>query len=514
MTIGINDTASNEYIGNGTASVFPITFKTFEKESIEASVADADGLTTNLTINTHFTLDSIGIVNTNGQLTLVNGAFSWVNATGKLQTGWTLYIKHKATGYQPMKGRDIIGRFAPEKIESTIDRLAMNVLAIKGIASRALGLQLGDGGDASLPPLAGNANKILKVNATATGFEYGPTVTQVETWKNDAQTAATTATTKAGEASTSASNAATSATNAANSATAANAAKSGAETAKTGAETARDGAGVSQTNAANSANNSATSATNSANSATAAANSATAAANSATAASTAQGFRDQAEAHKNAAALSATNAANSATASASSATDANTHKLGAQTARTGAETAKTAAEAARDQANIHENQSFLWSERILYDRIFNVDATMSPFTIDDTIHQDSIIKVDDGLGPVTLILPTIASTVDQIAWKIGVLMTQSFNPVTIQRSGTDTINGMPTMVINSPFTGGLIYANSPTDWKGKYFMNAVLAADALPAGGILGDVLYKNSGTDFDASWSEDKSLANALIFG
>lgn len=119
----------DQYVGNDLASVFAITYPTFEDDNIIASVIDVNDVETPLVINTDYTLASIGIPNTDGELTLVDNGQAWING-GNLATGYDLRIKFNPDAFQPSKMRDQ-GRFAPEVIEKALDRLTMCILAIR-----------------------------------------------------------------------------------------------------------------------------------------------------------------------------------------------------------------------------------------------------------------------------------------------------------------------------------------------------------------------------------------------
>lgn len=133
MTVALNTPAVLSYVGNDTADVFPITFPTFEEENIEVEVEDSAGDIEELDLSTHFTLANIGRPGVNGSVTLVDTGDDWLTGSGKLKTGYTLYVKFAANPSQPMKGRDW-GAFAPERFERTLDRLCMNIIAVNSLA--------------------------------------------------------------------------------------------------------------------------------------------------------------------------------------------------------------------------------------------------------------------------------------------------------------------------------------------------------------------------------------------
>lgn len=481
MTVGINTEAVLPYIGNSTANVFPITFPTFEEETIEASVSDVDGIVTNLDIDTDFTLSSIGLPNTNGSMTLVNNAQAWL-ASGKLKTGYTLYIKFAASGLQPMRGREW-GNFAPERFERTLDRFAMSILAVKAIAGQALGLSIGSGGNGTLPPLAGNDGRILQVNDTGDGFEYGVTSDTIEGYRDDANASAVAADASEVAADASADAAAVSATAAAASATQANTSSSNAATARNAAETAADNAAASESNAAGSS----ITANTAKNAAVIAQGLAEAARDAAIAAaadtSAAEGFKDDAEAARDAAVI-AQAAAEAAQAIAETAeAQSEAAATGSEAAMVGAEAAMGFAQAFADDAEESAQQSELFAGLNLYQHKLNISFADSPFTVDDDSHDSTLIIVDDTGGDVVINMPAISDTSDQLAWKVGfVKQAATGNKFTVNRNGTDTIAGTTSIDVEDPGLGVLLYANSPTDWAARYFLS-VVAQDAFILGG-------------------------------
>jgi hypothetical protein len=505
--------ATLEYIGNNTASVFAITFPTYEVETIEAVVTDAVGISTDLSLTTDYTLDSVGLPNTNASLTLVSDGQAWLSA-GKLKTGYTLYIKFSTQSFQPARFRDL-GRFSPEVFEKTLDRLTMNVKAIKDVADRALQLEIGSGGTGLIPPLAGNANKILVVNPGATAFVYGPTVNDIIDYKNDAEAAAVVADVSADAAALSAIAADASADAAALDAASALSNKNLAVTAKNDAQTAAAGAAVSQIAAAASAINAQVFANN-------ADASADAAAASALDAATAEGFKDDAELAATASAASASASAASAVLSDASADASASSALDSQNAAVAADASATDAE---DQADISllyaiesENSAInseIFSERLLWESTKKITFADSPYYVDPILDRDVILSVDDTAGQVLIYLPDIAVT--DLGWECGVFKpANSPLPIVIYPDSPNTINGSAFInIMDAPF-GATIYAGAPTNWIAKFFIasTSTIAGSSVPSGGIAGDLLIKQSNIDGDVLWEEDPSVVNALIFG
>lgn len=206
--IGKNEVAEVSYIGNDTASMFSIPFKTWNPDDLVVfMVRQSDGVRLDIQLTADYTLDY-----GRKELTLVSSGQEWLEG-GNLKLGYTLFIQFDTEAYQPAKFTDI-GGITPAKFSESMDRLTMTIKAVNDKASRALSIGAG-AGDSNLPPLVGNENRILKVNSTGDGIDYGPDVQDIFDARDDAQSAAA-------AASGSATSASNSATAAQGSATAAN----------------------------------------------------------------------------------------------------------------------------------------------------------------------------------------------------------------------------------------------------------------------------------------------------
>lgn len=495
MTVALNQAAVLEYVGNNTAYVFPIAFPTYEVANVEAEVY-GDGVTTTLAIDTDFTLANIGKVGVYGSMTLVNAGQAWLQA-GKLKTGYTLFIKFNASPSQPLKGRDW-GNFAPEKIELTLDRLAMSIKAVKAIADKAIGLQLGDGSDVKLPSLAGNGGRIMQVKADESGFEYGVTSDQIEEWRNDTSTFRNEAegfrdeTAEYADGAEEAEIAATAAAGvSATQAAAANTHRANAETAATSAATSQANAqqavfdALAEKNAAVTAKNAAE----------AARDLAIAAANDTTLVAT---YKAQTEAARDTTLTYRNEAQTARNAAQAAQTAAELAANDAETAMLDAETAMIAADLFADDAQESAEQAELFSNLQAYSRKITITNADSPFTVDDDLHADTLIIVDDSAGDVVVNMPLISETEDQIAWKVGIMKKfSSGNDTTIVRAGLNTIMGNTSIVMEDQAgMGAVLYANSPTTWMIKYFLSAV-ALDGF----ILSSAALNFGDPGVDGTW-------------
>lgn len=209
--IGKNELAEISYVGADNANEFAIPFKSWNPEDLIVFVIrQSDGVRLNLAITNDYTLP----VKRNF-LSLVAGAKEWLVA-GNLTLGYTLFIQFDSEAYQPAQFYDI-GSITPTRVQDSMDRLTMTMKAVNDKASRALQIEAG-AGSSQLPPLVGNAGRILKVNDDEDGFDYGPDVQEIFDAKDEAQAAAISAGSSKDQAALSAGNAAASQTAAATSA--------------------------------------------------------------------------------------------------------------------------------------------------------------------------------------------------------------------------------------------------------------------------------------------------------
>jgi prefoldin subunit 5 len=132
--IPLNTPAVLTFPGDGTEQItFPISFPTFEQSNVEVEVVTPTSELIVLQNGTHYLLLNIGIPNTDASLILaVSPSFEWTAPNG-LKDKYTLNIKFTTNAEQPAKLRDL-GRFAPEVFEKVLDRLTMNILAIRQLA--------------------------------------------------------------------------------------------------------------------------------------------------------------------------------------------------------------------------------------------------------------------------------------------------------------------------------------------------------------------------------------------
>ena len=406
MTISSQNRKAGPFLGNGSTTSFPFTFKVFAASDLQVVRANSSGVESVLVLNSDYTVTLNANQNSNpgGSVTL----------SAALAVGSTMVITSVIGYLQPMDLTNQ-GGFYPKVINDSLDRVTMLTQQLKEQVDRSAKLPITSPADANalvadIVRIADSADNIdtvaqnidavndayqnatdaaasaslandwaTKTSAPVAGGEYSAkynaqqaassassassSATSASTSASNASSSATsaagsassastsatnaaasasTASTKATEASTSATNAAASASTASGAATTATTKASEASTSATNAASSATAAGTSATNAASSATSAAGSATTATTKASEASASATSAATSATTATTKAGE----------ASTSATNAANSATAAASSASSASSSATSAGTSATTATTkASEASTSATNAAN-------------------------------------------------------------------------------------------------------------------------------------------------------------------
>lgn len=118
-----SDNNRNDYLGTGTTGTYNFTFKVQDESWIEAIVRDPNtDAETTLQINTHFLVDSFGA--NGGTITLINGAFDWIDGSGFLDSDFILVIHRNVPLTQNADIRNQ-GPYFPEVHEDQFDKQVM-----------------------------------------------------------------------------------------------------------------------------------------------------------------------------------------------------------------------------------------------------------------------------------------------------------------------------------------------------------------------------------------------------
>ena len=159
MTISSTTRIAGPFVGNGTASSFPFTFKVFAAADLDVVRLNAStGLETTLVLTTDYTVTLNFDQNSNpgGTVTLVAGA---------LATGFTLTITSDIANLQPTDLTNQ-GGFYPEVITDSFDRATIQIQQMQGDVSRSIKAPISDGSpNMELPAASVRANTFLAFDA-------------------------------------------------------------------------------------------------------------------------------------------------------------------------------------------------------------------------------------------------------------------------------------------------------------------------------------------------------------
>lgn len=181
MTISSTNRKAGPYIGNGTASTFPFSFKVFQASDLEVvKLTVATSIETTLALTTDYTVTLNADQNSNagGSITLVAGA---------LASGYNLVITSDIANLQPTDLTNQ-GGFYPEVITTALDRATIQIQQLQEGLDRAAQLPITSAADADalvadimrLADSADNidtvATNISSVNTVATNISTVNTV--------------------------------------------------------------------------------------------------------------------------------------------------------------------------------------------------------------------------------------------------------------------------------------------------------------------------------------------------
>ena len=160
MTISSTTRIAGPFVGNGTATVLPFTFKIFAAADLDVvRLTTSTGVETTLVLNSDYSVTLNGDQNSNpgGSITLLAGA---------LATGYTIVITSDIANLQPTDLTNQ-GGFYPEVITDALDRATIQIQQISDIGERALRIPITDGSlNMELPTAAERANSFLAFDAT------------------------------------------------------------------------------------------------------------------------------------------------------------------------------------------------------------------------------------------------------------------------------------------------------------------------------------------------------------
>jgi hypothetical protein len=148
-------TNKNDYTGNGTTGTYAYSFKIFDETELLLTIADADGVETELTITTDYTVTGVGETS-GGDIVLVDDSQEWIDESGYLADGYKLNIKRQLPLTQSADIRNQ-GDFYPEAHENVFDRLVMLIQQMQEQIDRSFKMPITSGATLDLPsPVDGN----------------------------------------------------------------------------------------------------------------------------------------------------------------------------------------------------------------------------------------------------------------------------------------------------------------------------------------------------------------------
>lgn len=185
----------NDYTGNGAVSSYDYTFRIFTQGDLLVTVKDTSNSESTLSIGTDYTVSGVGD-QSGGSVALVSSGQAWLDGDGDLLTGYTITIRRDVDLVQETDIRNQ-GDFFPEVHEDAFDygimvdqqqqdEIDRSVKNPETLAASSF--------NPSLPTDINTADVTLKVNASGTGFEVGPTSAEIASASTSASDAAASAT--------------------------------------------------------------------------------------------------------------------------------------------------------------------------------------------------------------------------------------------------------------------------------------------------------------------------------
>lgn len=113
----------DQYTGNGSTNQYDYTFRILSSSHLEVVVKNSAGTEVTLAIDDDYTVDSVGYAS-GGGITLVDNGQDWIDASGYLDTGWTILIQGATTQDQDTDIRNQ-GEYYPNLHEQAFDKLTM-----------------------------------------------------------------------------------------------------------------------------------------------------------------------------------------------------------------------------------------------------------------------------------------------------------------------------------------------------------------------------------------------------
>lgn len=155
MTISNTTRKAGPFIGNGATTVFPFTFKVFDKTDIEALRVDGNGISTTLVLDSDYSV----LLNAD-QDGSPGGQITYPITGTPLAAGYQLVM----LGDLPYDQETDItnqGGFYPQVIEDMVDRATIQIQQLKEITSRAIVVSPSESLNPVLPTAQARAGTVL-----------------------------------------------------------------------------------------------------------------------------------------------------------------------------------------------------------------------------------------------------------------------------------------------------------------------------------------------------------------
>ncbi len=165
MTIADTSRRAGPYTGNGVTTAFPFTYKVFEASDVQVVYTDALGTVTTLTSGFTITLNA-------DQDNNPGGTVVYPSSGPTMASPATLLIVGDDLPYTQENDITNAGRFLPQVIEDSLDKLTILAQQNNAIASRALLFPVSDltaAAQTTLPTAANRLDRMLAFDA-ATGL--------------------------------------------------------------------------------------------------------------------------------------------------------------------------------------------------------------------------------------------------------------------------------------------------------------------------------------------------------
>jgi microcystin-dependent protein len=161
------------YTGNGSVDTYSYTFKVFSEDHLQVTVRDTSDVETVLTKTTHYTVTGVGDTS-GGSIALVAGAFDWLDVGNDLEVGYILTIRRVVPLTQTTDIRNA-GTFYASTHEDQFDKQTMISQMQQDEINRSVKLPTtvsASDFDPTLPSdILDSADRVPKINATGDGFD-------------------------------------------------------------------------------------------------------------------------------------------------------------------------------------------------------------------------------------------------------------------------------------------------------------------------------------------------------